>query len=315
MLSRSDRRNRFRRKASRSFRELVVPILAAVALAASGTIVACSDSPTTPVVPVAETARNVTRLGALTAGTVGAYHNAFLDFSFPKVRNALANGGGEQAACRAIAQAMREFVVAYRIAADPRGIGDDIAGGRCSRSPGRKPDHGGRFTLAGDGTTSAEFDATVEEMAYAVEASYSPSDLAALFDQKVAYARSNFPVEEADVIAAGAAVGLSSVDYWNANYETQFAELQAAIGVELYNRIPNDLTQSFREARSAMLRTPPDAPRLWRAAAARVGIADLKGAVHGGISGIRGGWPGVITGAAIEAGAKSAGALIGELFK
>jgi hypothetical protein len=269
-------------------------------------MVACSEGPVDPAArPVAEASSASLARGPLTPATAGAYHNAFLDFSFPRVRAALASGGRHQAACRAIAQAMRDFVVEYRVKADPRGIGEEIAGARCTSASGRRPQPGGSFTLAGDGTTSAEFNAVAEEMAYAVEAGYSAADLSALFNQKVAYARANFPTEEADVIEAAASVGLSSIDYWNANYETQSAQLRAEMDAQTYARLPA----------GARMLAPPDDVRLWRAAAARVGVADLKGAIHGGISGARGGWSGVLAGAVIEGGGKSAGALLAELIK
>ena len=314
MLSKEALRNRYRRKVSQGGRGIIVPFLAALALAVNGTIVACSGNPVEPDTTASELANEVRALGPLTIATAGEYHNAFLDYSFPRVRAALRSGGGEQAGCRAIAQAMREFVIAARIPADPHRIGDQIAGARCSQSGTRKPDPGGRFSLAVDGTPADGFDAVVAEMAYAVEAGYSVSALVGLFDQKVAYARANFPVEEADVIAAAASVGISSVEYWNANYETQLAQLQAEMEATATGPLAtHPVERSRRDAQS--LRTPPTEIRLWRAAALRVGVADLKGAVHGGISGIRGGWQGVLAGAVIEGGAKSAGALLSELFK
>lgn len=313
MLSREARRSRYRSKVLQSRRGFIVPFLATLALVVSGTIVACSDSPVAPDTTL-EAINEIRPLGPLTVATAGEYHNAFLDYSFPRVRKALANGGGEQAGCRAIAQAMREFVVAVRIPADPHAIGDQIAGGRCSQSSARKPDPGGRFSLAGDGTPSPGFDEMVAEMEYAVDAGYSVSTLTGLFDQKVAYARANFPTEEADVIAAAASVGISSVEYWNANYETQLAQLKAEMEATATGPIAtNPLGRSRRHDERWF--TPPTEIRPWKAAAIRVAKADLKGAVHGGISGIRGGWQGVLTGAVVEGGSKSAGALLAELFK
>jgi hypothetical protein len=313
MLSKEARKSRYRRKVSQSRRGIIVPVLAALALAVSGAIVACSDNPVEPDRSLGAP-NDIRPLGPLTVATAGDYHNAFLDFSFPRVRHALASGGGEQAGCRAIAQAMREFVLAVRIPADPHRIGDQIAGGRCSQRSVRKPDPGGRFSLAGDWTPSPGFDAMVAEMEYAVEAGYSVSTLTGLFDQKVAYARANFPAEEANVIEAAASVGISSVEYWNANYDTQLAQLQAEMEATATGPIAtNPLERSRRDDRGLL--TPPTQIRPWRAAALRVGKADLKGAVHGGISGIRGGWQGILAGAVIEGGSKSAGALLSELFK
>ncbi len=115
------------------------------------------------------------------------------------------------------------------------------------------------------------------------------------------------------MIAAAASVGLSSVEYWNANYVPQYEALSTERESVAYNRLPGDALLLFRNGghtRSA----PPVARFSWRASAGRVGVADLKGAVHGGISGIRGGWSGVLAGAVIEGGGKSAGALLAELF-
>ncbi len=317
MLSPSKRRARYRRAEQlRSRRSKVAALLAGIAIVASGTIIACSDSPVAPEAsPHPFAAKEARALGPLTIASAGSYHNAFLDFSFPKVRSAIRAGSDHKRACKVIAQAMREFVVEHRIGVDPRSIGDEIAGARCGGASGRKADPAGRFTLAGDGTTSVEFDAVVQEMGYAVGAGYSPTDLSALFDQKVAYALANFPAEEAEVIAAAASVGLSSVEYWNANYETQFVQLQEAMQPVAYNRLPVNEYALPGNRGARILVAPPADIRAWRAAAARIGIADLKGAVHGGITGSRGGWQGAAAGAAIEGGARSAGALLNELFK
>ncbi|MEO6331975.1 MAG: hypothetical protein ABIP09_05410 [Gemmatimonadaceae bacterium] len=296
---------------SRSLRSKVAALLAGVAIIASGTIIACSDGPVGPEAPRQPLAAKEARaLGPLTVASAGAYHNAFLDFSFPKVRSAIRMGADHKRACKVIAQAMREFVVKHRIAVDPRGIGDDIAGSRCASREGRAP----AFSLMDDGQTSPEFDAIVAEMAYAVEVGQSPGELAALFDHKVAYARANLPEAEAEVIAVAASVGLSSVEYWNANYVTQYEALSAERAPEAYHRLPSDALLLSRTGSGTRL-APPGARFSMRASAIRVGAADLKGAVHGGISGIRGGWAGVLAGAVIEGGGKSAGALLGELFR
>ena len=310
MLSTSNRRSGYRRRSpERSRRGLITGVLAALAIIASGTVVACSERVTAPdLFSTVTPARELSTLGPLTAANVGAYHNAFLDFSFTRVHKAISKGADHRQACQAIAQAMREFILAYRIEADPRSIGDDIAGARCQTSRRKGP----TYALATDGTPSPELDALVNEMAYAVEVELSATELAPLFDQKVAYARANLDATEADVIAAAASVGVSSVEYWSANYESQLALLREGMNQEAYTRVP--LQQSAQRAPAEAL-IIPESPRFWRRAAARVAVADLRGAVHGGISGSRGGWQGALVGAAIEGGAKSAGALIDELFK
>lgn len=310
MLSRSNRRSGYRRRSAQASRRGVITgVLTALAILSAGAVVACSERVTAPALfSAVAPARELSSLGALTAANAGAYHNAFLDFSFPKVHKAVSKGASHAQACRIIAQAMREFILAYRLGEDPRNVGDDIAGARCP--VGRK---GATFALGTDGAPSPEFDAITNEMGYAVESGLSASELAPLFDQKVAYARSSLDPTEADVIEAAASVGLSSVDYWSANYETQLQELRTAMGVESYSRAPVDGPLSLTPAEALIIQQNPRFS--WRAGAARVGLADLKGAVHGGISGIRGGWSGILAGAVIEGGGKSAGALIAELFK
>lgn len=311
MLSRANWTKRHQGTTLNGRRGSITAALAAAAIVVSGAAVACSDSLVVPEMQVVEATAVRSGLGPLTVATVGAYHNAFLDFSFPRVRQALANGGGRQGACRAIAQAMREFIVANRLGADPRNVGDDIAGPRC-RASGRGGG-GATFSLGTDGSPSPEFDATINEMSYAVEVGLSAAELSPLFEQKVAYARANLEQAEADIIAAAASVGLSSVEYWHANYETQLEVLRAEMNVEAYDRIPVQGSVDLAPDEALIV---PLAPRFsWRLGAARVGLADLRGAVHGGISGIRGGWQGILAGAAIEGGARSAGALIEELFK
>lgn len=303
MLSRSNRRSGYRRRSPQgSRRGFISGIVGALAVLAAGTVVACSERVTAPdLFSTVAPARELSTLGPLTTANAGAYHNAFLDFSFPRVKNAVGKGADHKAACKVIAQAMREFILAYRLNEDPRKVGDDIGGAQC-RSGGRK---GPTFSLSSDGTPSPEFEAVTNEMAYAVEIGLTAAELSPLFEQKVAYARANLDQAEADVIAAAASVGLSSVEYWSANYETQLQELRATMGVEAYDRIPIHTTLTI-----------PETPRLsWRAAAGRVGLADLKGAIHGGISGSRGGWQGVLAGAVIEGGGKSASALIRELLQ
>lgn len=309
MLSSADRSKQYEKVGRSGGHGWITTVLAAIAIVVSGAAVACSDSPVGPDTPSVDIATEKRGFGPLTAATIGAYHNAFLDFSFPRVRQALAEGGGEQGACRAIAQAMREFIVANRIDADPRDVRDDLGGGRCRASGRGNP----AFSLSTDGSPSPEFEAVVNEMAYAVEIGLSTAELSPMFEQKVAYARANLDPAEADVIAAAASVGLSSVDYWNANYEIQLEELRAAMDQEAYARIPAQGSMNLALRKALVV---PDARLFsWKLAAARVAVADLKGAVHGGISGIRGGWQGILAGAAIEGGGKSAGALIAELIK
>jgi hypothetical protein len=284
--------------------------LAAAAVIVSSALVACSDHAVEPVAVSGSPVASVAKLGPLTAASAGAYHNAFLEFSFPRMRQAMSQGANHARGCRVIAQAMRDFVVLHRLPVHPSAIGDAIAGGRCAGR--RSTASNASFWLADDGITTPEFDAVVAEMEYAVEAGLPQSDIASLFNQKVAYARTYFPAMDADVIEAAASVGFSSVQYWEANYETQYAllklELEAA-----YSRLPDGALGPM-SARSGPLHTPPQAPLFWRRAAARVGLADLKGAVHGGITGARGGWQGALAGAVIEGGARSAGALLDEVF-
>lgn len=311
MLSRSSGPHGNRRRSERGNRRgLVTWALAALLVAAGGTAIACSDSVVDPIsAPTALAAQQVKAFGPLNAANAGAYHNAFLDFSFPKVKKAISKGADHRQACKVIAQAMREFIVAYRLEADPREVGDDIAGARCASAGGKGP----RFALGTDGTPSPELEAVTNEMAYAVEAGLSAAELSPLFEQKVAYARANLDAAEAEVVAAAASVGLSSVGYWDTNYEPQLEQLKAGSdGEAAYNNTPVHAAGELWPADALII---PETPRFWRAGAARVAVADLKGAVHGGISGARGGLQGVLIGAAIEGGAKSAGALIAELFR
>lgn len=308
MLSKSNRRSEYGRRSPQQ--NLITAVMAAFAIVASGAALACSEGVTAPAaLSTVAPAPKLSTLGPLTVANAGAYHNAFLDFSFPRVHKAVSKGADHQRVCRVIAQAMRDFILAYRLDADPGDVGDDIAGARCA-AVGRK---GPTFSLATDGTPSPEFDAVVNEMAYAVEIGLTASELSPLFEQKVAYARANLDQAEADVIAAAASVGLSSVEYWNASYETQLEELRAAMEAEAYNRIPIQPSVNLKSSEALFV---PQTPRFsWRLGAARVGLADLKGAVHGGIAGIRGGWQGILAGAVIEGGGKSAGALIEELIR
>ncbi|MEX1185600.1 MAG: hypothetical protein WEA80_03340 [Gemmatimonadaceae bacterium] len=288
-------------------------ILAALAIAASTLALACGGDALAPIAnDEISAAKNPPGLGPLDARNVGAYHNAFLDYAYPRLLDAVRHGADQRRICKVIAQAMRDFVVARNIPADPASIRDDVAGGRCAGLRHRKP--GARFSLAGDGTPIPELDALISEMAYAVESGVSQAEIATLFEQKVAYARANFPEAEAEVVVAAASVGLSSVEYWEANYSTQEQGLLDAMSAETYNRIELDAPR-IPDSGSSFSRDliAPPGTRLdgsfW-SKARKVGVSDLAGAVKGGIKGWSGGWQGIAAGAAIEGGAASAGTLI-----
>lgn len=285
--------------------------LAAIAVLVSAAAVACSDQPVAPAAIDAPLGAVAAKLGPLSAANAGAYHNAFLDFSFPRVRRAISQGADHAQGCRVIAQAMRDFVVLNKLPVHPREIGDAIGGGRCAegQADARKP----RLWLADDGVTTPEFNAMIAEMEYAVDAGLPQSDIAALFDQKVAYARANFPPVDAEVIEAAASIGLSSVQYWEANYVTQSEQLLKELSTQVYSRLPDDAPRLSAQS-AGQNYSAPNAPLFWRGALARIGVADLKGAVHGGIMGARGGWSGALAGAAIEGGARSAAALLAEVL-
>lgn len=293
-------------------------ILATLAIAASTLALACGGDALAPIATDEISAdRKPAGLGPLDARTVGAYHNAFLDFAYPRLLDAVRRGADHGRICKVIAQAMRDFVVARNIPTDPASIGDDVAGGRCAGSRDRKP--GARFSLAGDGTPVPELDAVIAEMSYAVESGGTHAELATLFEQKIAYARANFPEAEAEIVAAAASVGLSSVEYWDANYSTQEQELLDATSAETYNRIDLDAPSipGSGPSFSRDLIAPPGT-RLddsWWSKARKVGVSDLAGAVRGGIKGWSGGLQGIATGAAIEGGAASAGTLIAEVLQ
>ncbi|MEO6332002.1 MAG: hypothetical protein ABIV11_07580 [Gemmatimonadaceae bacterium] len=313
MLSRTTRSARYRAwSRRRDLRGHLAAILAALAIAASGAVIACGDDGVAPVPPgEISAARNHKALGPLNARNAGAYHNAFLDFAFPRMLDAVARGADERKICKVIAQAMRDFVVSRKIAVNPASIGDDVAGGKCATSRDSKP--GARLSLAGDGTPIPELDAVIAEMSYAIEAGSSLGELTTLFDQKVAYARANFPEAEAEVVAAAASTGLSSVEYWDANYAPQAQSLLDA-QPKTYNRGGADApTISMNRSPLTRALLAPPGGRLdgsfW-SAARKVGLADLGGAVKGGIKGWSGGLHGIAVGAAVEGGATSAGALI-----
>ncbi len=315
MLSRTTRSARYRAwSRRRDLRGHLAAIMAALAIAASGAVIACGDDGVAPIPPEeVSAARNEKALGPLNARTAGAYHNAFLDFAYPRMLEAVARGADQGRICKVIAKAMRDFVVSRKIAADPTAIGDDIAGGKCSGAQERESKPGARFSLAGDGTPIPELDAVIAEISYAIEAGSSLSELTTLFDQKVAYARANFPEAEAEVVASAASVGLSSVEYWDANYATQAQSLLDA-QPKTYNRDGADApTISMNRSPLTRALLAPPGGRLdgsfW-SAARKVGVADLAGAVRGGIKGWGGGLHGIGVGAAVEGGATSAGALI-----
>lgn len=297
-------------------------VLAALAIVASGAIVACSDGIAEPLVADQATLELERKTaGPLNPQNIGAYHNDFLDFVYPRMLRAVSGGADRRAVCKVIAAAMREFVVERRIPVDPKSIRDDIAGPACAGSPGKGPNPAivsARLSLAGDGVPSPELDATVAEMQYAIEAGHTQSELTLLFNKKVTYARANFPQAEADVIEAAASVGLSSVQYWDANYETQEQEGLAAMQANAYSlAAEGSFIFAERSQASATLLVPGERRDewTWRSRARAVGGADLVGAVRGGIKGWAGGWVGIGIGALTEGGASSAAAFIGSLLQ
>lgn len=318
MLSRANRRSGYRRgRDSGSYRGLVAAVLAAVAIAASGTIVACSDDLAGPQ-PADQP--SATKAGGaaspVTSRNVGAFHNEFLDFAFPNVL-AVASSRDQKKICHAIAKAMREFVVLRKIPVTPSSIGDDVAGPACGAQ--QNANGHARRSLAGDGTPIPELDPFVAEMAVAVAEGRSISDLSAFFDQKIAYARANFPAEEAEVVVATASVALSSAEYWDANYAAQEQQILEQMAVETYSRIeaspPSLSTKAPGAALNSSLLTPPsgrsdnwltDQP--WYPKARRVAGNDVRGAVDGAIRGIFGGWNGIGAGALIGGASASANA-------
>lgn len=315
MLSSPNRRSRPGRRTTPTRRALITAVLSAMVIMASGAAVACSDTPVGPE-PTGDilSVRAGQQLGPLTARNVGTYHNDFLDFAFPRMLDAVARGADRHHVCKVIAQAMRDFVIARRIKADPRSIRDDIAGGGCGGAQAGDPKSGPRLSLAGDGTPIPELDAVVSEMSYAVESGQSLGDLATLFEQKVAYARANFPEAEAELVAAAASVGLASAEYWDANYATQEQALLDAQTAETYYKgeVDAPAITMQRTAAARNLVAPPGGRldgSFW-SAARKVGVSDLAGAVRGGIKGWAGGLQGIAVGAAIEGGAASAGTLI-----
>lgn len=293
---------------------LSVSLVLPLAIAASGFVLACSDGLTAPGSAPADAAGGTPAV-TITSANVGFYHNQFLDFSFPAVRAAAAAGADHARLCRVIAQAMRDFVTARKLPIDPSTIRDDIAGGSCVSSLARGEKTGPRKSIADDGVPVSGMDAIVAEMSYAVESGQSYAELSALFNDRIAYARANFPEAEAEVVAIAASVGLSSVEYWDANYQTQEAELLAAKSSEVYSLSdPGSATLSAAGLGSS--RTLISAPSRrrefeWKSLARKVGASDLSGAVKGAIKGWSGGWQGMGIAALVEGGAASAGALIG----
>lgn len=321
MLSRTNRRSGYGRYAvPKRRRGLITAAVASLVIAASGAMVACTGETFSGPLPPDEisAARGGNGSGGFDAKSIGRFHNEFLDFSFPRVLKAVAQGADEQKVCKVIAQAMRDFVVSRNIPRKVASIGDEIAGGKCA-TKGGNPKNGASFSLAGDGTPLADVDAVVAEMSYAIEAGYAIGDLAALFDQKVAYARANFPEAEAEVIASAASVGLSSVEYWDANYEAQAAQLLEAKSNGTYSlgEIGSPTIAAGRSVLARNLVAPPDRRHdyTWRSIARKVGVSDLAGAVKGGIKGWSGGLPGIGAGAMVEGGAASAGALIAAVLQ
>ena len=302
-------------------RRSLVAVLSAVTLVATGTVAACGGERSEPTAPAAAAAEaDRARFLSVSARDAGPLHNEFLAFAFPKIRNAVASGADHGRTCRVIAQAMREFVVARRLDVNPRTIPDDVAGGRCAGSHERTPIGGGgqpqaRPSLTDDGVPVPELDPIVAEMASAVEMGWSREDLTILFDQKVAYARAHLPEAEAEVVVAAASVGLSSVDYWDANYQAHEDELLGALDEAAYSSasFSGALDRALPPTRSDA-RLTPRFSSFW-AKARLVGKADLIGGVRGGIKGISGGWAGIGAGALVEGGAASGGALVGLLLQ
>ena len=320
MLSRIIWSSQFQRLRNGS-RHSVVALVSAMTLAAAGTLAACSGEriePTAPAGASSDDGRSV--LLPVSARDAGSLHNEFLAFAFPRIRDAVAAGADHGRACRVIAQAMREFVVARRLAVNPRTIRDDVAGGRCAGSRERAPTGEGgqpqaRPSLADDGIPVPELEPIVTEMAAAVEMGWSREDLATLFDHKVAYARAHLPEAEAEVVVAAASVGLSSVDYWDVNYQSHEEELLAALDGADYSRAAEGESGLTKQpAGRSDARLTPRFSSFW-AKARTVGKADLIGGVRGGIKGISGGWAGIGAGALVEGGAASAGALVGLLLQ
>lgn len=292
----------------------VAALLLPLAIAASGVVVACSDNITAPGALDASAAKGEHPV-VITSENVGIYHNQFLDFSFPAVRAAAAAGADHARLCRVIAQAMRDFVSTRKLPVNPSTIRDDIAGGRCVSSLARGEKPNPRRSIADDGVPVSGMNAIIADMSYAVETGRTQSELAALFSEKVAYARANFPEAEAEVVAAAASVGLSSVEYWDANYTTQEAELLATKTSEAYSLTDaggSSLSGNAFRASDGLIAAPAGRREYdWRSLARKVGGSDLAGAVKGGIKGWSGGLHGIGVGALVEGGAASAGALIG----
>lgn len=306
----------------------LVAALGTVAVVASVGVAACTEH---PVAPLASSAAAIPAggraSGELSLGNIGEFHNSFLDFAFPRLRAAVARGKGRAEMCVVIAQAMRDFVAARKVGIKPSSIRDDIAGGECVVDNFTEKLNGPRMALAADGVPIGELDILVGEIAMLTAENLPISTLAEVINDKVAYARANFPAEEADIVAATGQIALSSTSYWDSNYATQEQIVLEEAGlVAALSRVPNEPggISAGRFSVNRML-TPPDRRSdgwltdiensSWYPRARKVAVADISGAVHGGISGWQGGWQGIVAGAAIAGGAASAGGFLREVFK
>lgn len=302
----------------------------AAAVVASVGIAACSDDPLAPVPASPAAAPDPGPRGELSLENVGEFHNSFLDFAFPRMRFAVANGKSRADLCVVIAQAMRDFVAARRLAINPGAIRNDIAGGDCvSERAVSDPRGGPRMALAVNDVPVGELDIIVAEIAFAAAENLPLSSLSSVVNDKVAYARAYLPAEEADIVAATGEVALSSAGYWDDNFAYQEQALLEEAGLtEAMSRGGADtprIAPNRTATTSSQSLAPPSARsddwltdienHTWYPRARKVVAADIQGAVKGGISGWKGGLRGIVTGAAVEAGAASAGGFIREVFK
>lgn len=308
----------------------LIAALGAVAAVASVGISACADD---GVAPLASSSAAVPAdhgpRGTLTIENVGEFHNSFLDFAFPRVRAAVGQGKRRTQLCAVIAQAMRDFVVARRVGVNPNLIRDDVAGADCVAETGRAGGPGRpRLALATDDVPVGELDIIVSELAYLSAENLPASTIASVANDKVAYARAYLPPEEADIVAATAEIAVSSASYWDDNYAYQEQLLLEEAGLTTaLARVGrySPRVSAAPAAPSQGLLAPPERRSdgwltdiensSWYPKARKVAVADIGGAVRGGISGWRGGWQGIVAGAAIEGGAASAGGFLREVFK
>lgn len=310
----------------------LIAALGACAAVASVGISACADEGVAPLTSsAAGVPANHGPHSALGLDNIGEFHNSFLDFAFPRMRAAVAQGRNQAQLCAVIAQAMREFVVVRRIGVDPGLIRDDVAGGDCVAQTDRVRAGGPgqpRLALATDDVPVGELDIIVSELAYVSAENLPTSTIASVANDKVAYARAHLPLEEADIVAATAEIAVSSSIYWDENYAYQEQILLEEAGLTTalarVGRESPRLSAAPLQGLKGLL-APPERRSddwltdiensSWYPKARKVAVADIGGAVRGGLSGWRGGWQGIVAGAAIEGGAASAGGLIREVFK